>query len=301
MSKVLVTGAPGFVGAAAVRALLDQGNEVIAVVQPGISAWRLEGLTLSLVSLDLDDGAAVERALRDSKPEIILHAAWYANPQDYLTSPMAIASLHATTTLLRAAAQCGCRRFVGIGTCLEYGSSDRPRRESDACEPRTLYAACKLSAWLVCRALAAQTGLSAAWARLFYLYGPDENPGRILPALVTAVRAGRTFPTTEGTQVRDYLHIEDAGRALALLCCHEAEGAINVASGQPTALRDFALTVGSILRAESQIRIGEIPMRRDEEMFVVADVARLRGLGFEPNHVTLHEGLDHALKNWRSE
>jgi nucleoside-diphosphate-sugar epimerase len=154
---------------------------------------------------------------------------------------------------------------------------------------------------LVCRALAAQTGVSAAWARLFYLFGPDENPGRVFPALVAALRAGRPFPMTEGTQVRDYLHIEDAGRALALLCCHEAEGAINVASGQPTALRDFALTVGSILGAESQIHIGEILMRRDEEMFVVADTARLRGLGFEPNHVTLREGLDHALKNWRSE
>jgi nucleoside-diphosphate-sugar epimerase len=105
---------------------------------------------------------------------------------------------------------------------------------------------------------------------------------------------------TEGSQVRDYLHIDDAGRALALLCRRECDGVVNVASGQPTAVRDFAQTVGGILGAESQIRLGEIPMRRDEEMFVVADIARLRGLGFVPKHLTLRDGLDHALKNWRN-
>jgi len=300
VSKVMVTGASGFVGAAAVRALLDQGDEVVAIVQPGLSAKRLDGLPVSRVTLDLDDSAAVERKLGEVHPEAILHAAWYTNPQDYLTSPLALASLHATTSLFQAAARQRCRRFVGIGTCLEYGRSDRPRHESDACEPRTLYAACKLSAWLVCRALAEQAGVSATWARLFYLYGPDENPGRVLPALVAALRADQAFPMTEGSQVRDYLHIDDAGRALALLCRRECDGVVNVASGQPTAVRDFAQTVGGILGAESQIRLGEIPMRRDEEMFVVADIARLRGLGFVPKHLTLRDGLDHALKNWRN-
>ena len=300
MSKVLVTGAPGFVGAAAVRALLDQGDDVVAVVQPGTSAGRLDRLPISSVTLDLDDGGAVERALEEARPEAILHAAWYADPKDYLTSPMALASLHSTTALFQAAIRRGCRRFVGIGTCLEYGRSERPRGESDPCEPRTLYAACKLAAWQVCRALAEQAGISAAWARLFYLYGPDENPGRVLPALVAALRAGKTFPMTEGSQVRDYLHVDDAGRALALLCRLENTGVVNVASGQPTALRDFALTAGALLGAESQIRMGEMPMRPDEEMFVVADIARLRGLGFAPKHLTLCDGLDHALKNWRS-
>ena len=105
---------------------------------------------------------------------------------------------------------------------------------------------------------------------------------------------------TEGSQVRDYLNIDDAGRALALLCKRQTDGVVNVASGQPTALRDFALTAGALLGAESQIRMGEMPMRPNEEMYVVADIARLRGLGFAPKHLTLRDGLDHALKNWRT-
>jgi nucleoside-diphosphate-sugar epimerase len=300
MSRVLVTGAPGFVGAAATRALLEQGDEVAALIQPGTSDARLAGLRLHSVTLDLDDRAGVARALADLRPEVILHAAWYANPADYLTSPFGLTSLRNTLDLMDSALQAGCPRFVGIGTCLEYARSDRPLREDSPCDPRTLYAACKLSAFHLCRALAAQAGVSLAWARLFYLYGPDENPGRLLPALVGTLRARRPFAMTAGQQVRDYLHIDDAGRALALLCRSPAEGAVNVASGQPTPLRDFAATVAGLLDARELLRPGELPTRPDEEMYVVADVTRLNGLGFVPRYATLAAGLGHALENWRT-
>ena len=296
----MVTGAPGYVGAATVRALVEQGDEVIAVVEPGTAAERLADLPTTQVTLDLDDEEDTRRALAQLRPDVILHAAWYANPKDYLTSTRSLASLRITTSLLQAAAQTGCRRFIGVGTCLEYKPSRRPRREEDPWEPRTLYASCKLAAWLLCRALAAQTGVSVAWPRLFYLYGPDENPGRLLPTLVAALRSGQPFPMTDGTQVRDYLHVEDAGRALALLCKHNVEGVMNVGSGMPTSLRDFAETVATILGTPALLRLGDLPMRPDEEMFVVADIARLADLGFQPRHGTLREGLDHALKNWRA-
>jgi nucleoside-diphosphate-sugar epimerase len=96
------------------------------------------------------------------------------------------------------------------------------------------------------------------------------------------------------------LHVEDAGRALALLCKHHVEGVMNVGSGMPTSLRDFAATVATILGTPALLRLGDLPMRPDEEMFVVANIARLAELGFQPRHGTLREGLDHALKNWRA-
>jgi nucleoside-diphosphate-sugar epimerase len=300
VSRVLVTGAPGYVGAATVRALVEQGDEVIALVQPGTSTERLADLPTTRLTLDLEDAESVERRLGELGPEAVVHAAWYANPKDYLTSPASIASLRATTSLFQAAARAGCRRFVGVGSCLEYASSSRPRCEQDPCEPRTLYASCKLAAWLLCRALAAQTGMSAGWARLFYLYGPDENSGRLLPDLVAALRAGRPFAMTVGTQVRDYLHVQDVGRALAVVCKHPVEGVVNIGSGLPTSLRDFAATVASILGAGALLRIGALPTRQEEEMFVVADATRLHSLGFRPKHASLQEGLEHALKNWRT-
>ena len=300
MSRVMVTGASGFVGAAAVRALLQQGDGVVAVVQPGTSTERLRRLSLQTVSLELEDCRAVETALAQVKPETILHAAWYARPEDYLVSPKNLDSLRATTDLFQAAVRSGCHRFVGIGTCLEYARSDLPRREEALSDPRSLYASCKLSAWLLCRALAAKAGVSLAWARLFYLHGPDENQGRFLPALVNTLRAGRPFPMTAGEQVRDYMHVDDTGRALALLCHPGADGLINIASGQPTTLREFALTAATLLDAGALVGLGELPKRPDEEMFMVADVTRLCALGFQPRHTSLQDGLGHTLQHWKT-
>jgi nucleoside-diphosphate-sugar epimerase len=304
MSRVLVTGAAGFVGAAAVRALLELGHDILAVVRPGTSSPRLAGLPVRALPIDLEDGPATARALDETRPEVILHAGWYANPRDYLTSARSLASLHATTHWLQAALHSGCRRFVGIGTCLEYARSDRPLAEDASCEPRTLYASCKLAAWLLARALVAGTSsvrprLSLAWARLFNLYGPDENPGRLLPSLLDALTNRRPFSMTAGHQVRDYLHVDDAGRALALLCEQTGEGVINVASGQPLSVHDFAGAVASALGSTTLLRPGELPSRTDEDMFVVADVTRLRSLGFSPHYPTLADGIRQVLAAWR--
>jgi nucleoside-diphosphate-sugar epimerase len=121
-----------------------------------------------------------------------------------------------------------------------------------------------------------------------------------LPALVSAVHAKRPFPTTTGEQVRDYLHIDDAGMALAFLCHNSHEGVLNVASGKATRLVDFIASAADLLDASELVHAGELPMRPDEEMFMVGDVTRLRGLGFAPRHSTLQAGLDHTLKNWRN-
>jgi nucleoside-diphosphate-sugar epimerase len=298
MSRVMVSGAAGFVGAAAVRALLEQGDDIIALVHHETSSERLSGFPIKTVSLELEDRSAVEQILAEFRPEIILHAAWYVNPKDYLTSPRAISSLRATTDFVQTAVKFGCRRFVGVGTCLEYRTTDHPRHEEDPCEPRTLYASSKLSAWLLSRALVAHSETSLAWARLFYLYGPDENPGRLLPTLVGALRAGKAFPMTAGEQVRDYLHIDDAGRALAMICHQSLNGVFNVGSGSPTVLRDFVLATASMLGAQSLVHVGELPTRPDEEMFVVADMAKLQQLGFKPRHTNLEDGLDDALTHW---
>jgi nucleoside-diphosphate-sugar epimerase len=105
---------------------------------------------------------------------------------------------------------------------------------------------------------------------------------------------------TAGDQVRDYMHIDDTGRALALLCHRGEDGAINVASGQAVPLRQFAQTVAGLLGAAALLRLGELPTRPDEEMFMVADVRRLHSLGFRPEHSTLEDGLKATLQNWRT-
>lgn len=295
--RVLVTGAAGFVGSHVVRALLSRRDEVLALLRPSTSRSRIADL-LGRIRVDeagLGDGPALQAALAEFRPEAVMHLAWYARPGDYLDSPANLASLSATTALVHRALAMGCRKVVGVGTCLEYGSSDRPRSESDLTDPTSLYASCKLAAWLVCGALARQWGAEVAWARPFHVHGPGEDPARLVPSVAAALGAGRHFDVSPGLQVRDHLHVGDVAAALVHLTKPGVSGIFNVCSGVPVTLREVLLTVGEILGRPELLRFGARPYAPNEAMFLVGDPARLHATGWAPSVTDLKLGLADTL------
>lgn len=289
---VLVTGAAGFVGAHVVRALLRRGLDVVALVRDTEACPRLRDVRerVCLAAADLEVPERVARVLDALGPAAIVHPAWYVHPGDYLSSPRNVPALLAAASLFEQAAARGAR-VVAVGSCLEYAPTARPMREDDPTLPASLYAACKLAAGVVGRALAATRGLRFTWARLFHVHGPGEAPERLLPAVARALRAGQPFELSPGDQVRDHLHVEDAAEALAHLACSDATGVVNVCSGRPLSLRELLTTLGEELGRTELLRFGARPPVAPDARFLCGDPARLRGLGFTPAHTDLRADL----------
>lgn len=292
---MLVTGAAGFVGAHVVRSLLAGGHNVAALVRPQTDPQRLSGLgsAIRLLPLALEDVTAVSEALRAQRPEAVIHLAWYAQPDDYLSSARNLESLAATLSFVQAVVASECPRLVGVGTCLEYADLPRPREEHDLTDPQSLYAACKLSAQSVTRALTRGTHTRFAWARLFHLYGPGEHPRRVLPSVVAALRAGRPIALSGCSQLRDHLRVEDAAAALVRLASGEpVEGVFNVCSGQPRSLRALLEAVADRMGGRELLRFGERPAAPGEPAVLVGVPDALRALGWT-RRFDEHTGLDY--------
>src|SRR5690349_3801265 len=117
--RVLVTGAGGFIGAHAVRGLLSAGHDVIALDRPEASLDRIATIldTVEVARIELGDQPRVAELLRQSRPDAILHLAWYADPRDYLVGAANLGSLAVTTRLVEAALAAGCRKLVLTGSC----------------------------------------------------------------------------------------------------------------------------------------------------------------------------------------
>ncbi|MFO0569264.1 MAG: NAD-dependent epimerase/dehydratase family protein [Polyangiaceae bacterium] len=160
-------------------------------------------------------------------------------------------------------------------------------------KPVTIYAAAKLSLYLVAQQMTAAAGANLAWARFFYLYGPTEDRRRLVPAVMTALARNERFAATAGEQVRDYLHIEDAADALAVMTEQSASGAYNVCSGVPLTLKALLETIGRVVGKPHLIDYGATPYRDWEPMFICGDNSRLRALGWAP-HYSLEEGIQHT-------
>lgn len=294
--RVLVTGAAGFVGSHAVRVLRERGDEPIAAVRPGSATVRLEDVPdLRRVDLDLDDDAACARVLAEVRPDAVLHLAWYARPADYVVSPANLRSLSATVRLAEQAFAAGCRKIVAAGTCLEYGRSDRLLAESDPADPVTVYASAKHAAFLVARALADRAGADLAWARIFHLFGPGEDPARLFPMVAASLRRGERIGLTAGDQIRDYLHVRDVASAMVAMLAPGASGIFNVCSGNAHRLREVLSMLGSVVGRPDLLGFGERAYGPSEVMTLAGRADRIRGIGWAPVFGSLEAGLRDAF------
>ena len=293
--RVLLTGASGFVGKATLAALLDRGYDVTTVARtlPDIAGpYRFAACDLLDASLALDD-------LFSPRIDVVVHLAWCVEHGTFWTSPANLDWVGATLRLARAAERHGVARVVATGTCYEYAwPRDGNCTEGTLLSPTTLYATAKDATRRACEAFFATRGISFAWARIFFLYGPGEQPDRLVPSIARRLARGEPAPSSRGLAVRDFLDVRDAGRALAALAASSAQGAFNVASGQAISIADIVRRLGELAGRPDLVRVGALADRPDEPPRIVADVQRLPiPLDAWPT-ISLDQGLSEALSYW---
>jgi nucleoside-diphosphate-sugar epimerase len=278
--RFLITGASGFIGGAVARALVSAGAEVHGVTasgRPGVSGVVMHRVDLLVAA----DTAALVRNLR---PTHLVHAAWDVMHGAYWNAPNNLSWLAAGAQLLEVFLDLGGKRAVGVGTCAEYAWDQQHYVEyASSLMPGTPYGCCKLAMFQAFEA-ARLMGASTAWARLFFPYGPGDGTQRFIPQMLKALRAGQPFPTTAGTQVRDFIHTDDVAAGLAALACGDVGGAVNLGSGVGVPLRQVALHVAKVLGSDTALlRFGALPSRLGEPQAIIADITRLREeVGFVP-------------------
>lgn len=291
--KVLVTGATGYIGRAAVRHLRALGCtvHVLGRHDPG------DGIPWKRV--DLLAEADLLGAVAEIDAQVCLHLAWSVPPGRFWTHPDNLDWVGASLRLFRAFVAAGGRRVVGVGSCAEYAWDAPLLREDMPLRPDTLYGRSKAALADLLFAFAKQEGVEAAWARLFFLYGPGEPEGKLVSDAASTLLRGGRVATTSGEQSRDFLHVDDVGRALALLSCNSITGPVNIASGQAVRVREVLERVERLTDTEGRVGYGERSLAAGEPMELAGDVSRLHDeVGFRP-HFSLEAGLRDTVDHWR--
>lgn len=302
----VVTGAGGFIG-----------RRLVARLRQSLPAQTtLVGLTRQ--DVDMTDGAAVAAALARLQPRTVFHlaASGVAPAANHGAGrgaghgvgrgATAAAQLAAANVAMAAAVAAGCppgARLVMAGTMAEYGPPLRVSgrlSESDVCRPTTPYGIAKLAASLT--ALAAQTTegrdghVTVTVARLFGVFGPGEAAHRLLPSVVRGLAAGTPVPLSDGQQLRDFIHVDDACDTLAALAAlpeasvvpasapvrggpNMSADIVNVGTGHALTVRAACEALADAMGADrALLRFGAVPRRATDEDRLEADTQRLAAL-----------------------
>ena len=279
MKRVLLTGACGFVGRHVVQVLLAAGYEVWAI---GRTDPRCDGVVFQ--PADLLDAGARRSAVTRVDASYLLHLAWIADPGVYWHSPMNLDWAAASLDLVKTFHEAGGARAVMVGSCAEYAwGEDRFTEGATPCRPATLYGTAKDSTRRLVLRYASEWDLSSAWARLFFMYGPGEKPGRLVSDAIAALRANTPFPTSAGLQKRDFLHVGDVAAALVALLGSGVTGSVNVGSGQAVAVREILDMLAAGIGNKDCLRFGERALSAGDPAIIEADTRRLFSeVGFRP-------------------
>jgi dolichol-phosphate mannosyltransferase len=243
--SALVTGAAGFIGASLVRRLLADGHTVTAAVRPGGDGWRLRDVRndVRLIELDLREPGSVRKAFADARPEWVFHLAahgaysWQDDPAEIMRT-----GVLGFVNVIEAGVAAGVRTFVNAGSSSEYGFTTQAPSESALPEPNSAYAVAKVAATAYGQWVAREREQAVTTLRLYSVYGPWEDPRRLIPVLVAHGVRGVLPPLVDPAIARDFVHVDDACEAFVQAARAAAPGAgriYNVASGVQTTLRDL--------------------------------------------------------------
>jgi nucleoside-diphosphate-sugar epimerase len=299
LRRVLLTGASGFIGQHCIRPLIQRGFEVVGTYRTS-QPLAIEGVRW--VRAELLQGGAARRLVDDTAPSHLLHLAWYVEPGKMISYIDNLSWVCASVELLRSFHENGGVRCVVSGSCYEYDwRYGYCSEELTPRKPDTLYGAAKNGLSEVLLGYCAATGLSGAWARMFFLYGPQENQRRLVPSIILSLLRGIPAQSSHGEQIRDYMHVQDVADGLVALLDSSACGAYNLASGRATSIRTIVEMLGELTGRTDLLRIGAIPARANDAPLVVGDPGMAqRDFGWKST-IPLREGLRETVEWWRAQ
>lgn len=317
--RVLVTGASGFVGSALVEKLIEQKNDVWALVHDSESPRSDDLHRENVIRGSLIDLQACERAVVKSDPHIVFHLGAQAIVPYARRDPHATMEANVRGTYNIAEAF---RRHRANAAVMVVASSDkaygearrfpdgegfRPYHEDDALEGRGPYDASKSCADLIAQSYAHEYGLPIGIVRAGNIYGPgDRDMTRIVPCIASALtREEAPVLMSDGNPVRDYLYIDDAVDGYLRVAHHvyhtqstvPSDRAFNISGGEPISVRRLAETAAEIAGHPSLApvvlgtRVGEIAYQ------VLDSRLARRVLGWVPR-TDLYTGLRNTIEWW---
>lgn len=308
-TRVLVTGAGGFIGSHLAEELIREGARVRALVHYNSrNDWGLLELlepnirdSLEITTGDIRDAIFVRRAVRDC--EVVFHlAALIAIPYSYLAPESFVdTNVRGTLNVLQAGLDAQVRRVVHTSTSEVYGTAQyTPIDERHPLHPQSPYAATKVAADKLAESFYASYDLPVSVVRPFNTYGPRQSARAVIPTIATQALTGSVVRLGSVETTRDLLFVKDTVRGFLQIAesPRTLGEVVNLGTAVGVTVGDLVARTSRILGKDLTIEVDELRIRpeKSEVGILIAGYDKARQLaGWMPS-VDLDEGLRRTVE-----
>lgn len=309
--KVLLTGGAGYIGSVTTEMLLDEGHDVVVFDNLERGHKAAVDKRAKLVNGDLRDAAQIQRAMKNARPDAVMHFAAYALVGESMQDPGMYFANNTTgaTNLVEAMVRYEVPRIVFSSTCATYGFPDRvPITEDTPQRPVNPYGESKLMFEKVLAWYQKIHGIEPVFLRYFNAcgatkkFGEDHEPEtHLIPNVIKVAMKqqkqvnifGDDYNTPDGTCIRDYIHIVDLGRAHILALTGKETGPFNLGTGNGFSVREVIDVVRKVTKREIPEVIS--PRRPGDPDRLVASAAKAKKvLKWVPKYSNLDDIVESA-------
>ena len=261
MSKnIIVTGANGFIGSHIVSFLLKAGMNPILLVRKKSNLSRVSYINKSRIvrTNNILDNETITK-LECLKPSSLVHCAWNGVLSKDRNKRIQLNNLKFSINTIELASRLNCKEWTGLGSHAEYGMINKKTNEESKCTPTTLYGKTKLKTGKECLNLCKNLSINGKWIRIFDTYGPNDNESWLIPYLIKCFSNEKKPHLTSCEQTWDFLHINDAVKAIILLHNSDKVGIYNLGSNKPRPLKKYIKIIHGNFKKNINPKFGIIP------------------------------------------
>lgn len=294
--KAFVTGASGFIGSYLVKALVDDGHEVLCLKRETSNLEALEDYVHRVKCVNTTNDW--HKAFLEFKPYIIFNLAWNGvAAADRGIWEKQVSNITMQQELLDLALLAGCKKIVGTGSQSEYGDFQEKIKENYPINPKTAYAAVKAASLVIMKSFCELNHIEWYWFRLFPLFGPHEADKWLIPSLIRSIAKDTHMDLTPGEQKLSYLYVGECAKAIEMaISVNDKSGVYNICSDNPTSLKDLVTKIRDKIKPNFVLNFGTLPYRYGQCMYMEGDTSKLRENIYDLNTSNFEEKLEETIQ-----
>ena len=246
--NLLITGGSGFLGKNILNQIDRKKYNITLLTRRRIKGFRC------IVVKDIFNLSTLQFMKILNNKEIVLHLAWYAKPNKYLNSLKNFDCLDGSIRLATACKMVGIKKFIGIGTCLEYVPKKKKLNTSDEIKANSVYSGTKILLYRYCKDLFYKTKTNFIWCRIFYLFGKGEPKQKLVSHVLSQISKNRFVKLSKGSQIKDFIDIKEASnQIIETLKNDKYSGPLNICTGRGLSVKNFIMNFAKNIKKEKYL------------------------------------------------